>query len=380
MDKVLFEGGAQLPGVILRKVYKRYGKLEAVKNVSFESPKGQFFCLLGPSGAGKTSILKMIGGVEEATSGEIYIDDVLMNDIQPQDRDIAMMFENYALYPHLTVFQNMQSPYMARRRKKQYSSQEVEKIVRKAARFLSIEEFLDRYPKELSGGQKQRVALGRALVRKPSVFLLDEPIAHLDAKLRYDMITEFKKIHEEVGSTFIYATPDQLETMSLANMVAVINKGEIHQIGTPKDVFLNPSDEFVARFTGDPPMNLFNCILRKENGILFLAGEGFKFIISSELTKKLESNDKNRAIRVGIRPTDINISSEKGDGCSIPAKISVFEPLGRYAIVDAEVNRILLKIKVRGRFPAKEGQSVWLNFDEKKLHFFDSNTSLALNL
>jgi multiple sugar transport system ATP-binding protein len=369
-----------LLGVILKNIYKKYGDLNAVKEVSFECQKGQFICLLGPSGAGKTSILKMIAGVEEVTSGEIYIDNVLVNDVQPQDRDVAMMFENYALYPHFTVFKNLQSPYTSAMRRTKYSSQEVEKIVREVAKFLSIEEFLDRYPKELSGGQKQRVALGRALVRKPSIFLLDEPIAHLDAKLRHNMLTEFKKIHEEAGGTFIYATPDQLEAMSLADVIVVINKGEIHQIGTPKDIFLNPKDEFVAGFTGDPPMNLFNCVFQKDKGSLLLAGGGIELMLSKELTKKLVNALLSEEIRAGIRPMDISITSEKRDEYSVPVKIHIIEPLGRFAIVTAGVNQMLFKIKVRGYLNIKEDQLVWLNFDENKLHFFDCNNSLALKL
>ncbi|TET29136.1 ABC transporter ATP-binding protein [Candidatus Aerophobetes bacterium] len=367
-----------MPGVSLKNIWKKYGGVEAVKGVSFDCQKGQFFCLLGPSGAGKTSILKMTAGVEEVTSGEIYIEDRLVNDVKPQERDIAMMFENYALYPHLTVFGNMASPLSSHIRKAKYSSNEIGKIIRETARLLSIEELLDRYPRQLSGGQKQRAALGRALVRKPSVFLLDEPISHLDAKLRHNMRTELKKIHEEVGVSLIYATPDQLEAISMADVIAVINKGEIQQIGTPEEVFDHPANEFVAGFIGEPPMNLFSCSLRKKTGELFLRIGDFELMLSQEVKKKLEEQMVSDEIKAGIRPTNLHVTKRKKDKNSIGTEIYVFEPLGRYSIATARVNNILLKIKIRGHFEATEGEQVWLNFDTNKFHFFETKSGSAI--
>jgi len=322
--------------------------------------------------------LKMIAGVEEISSGKIFIDDKNMNDVRPQERDIAMMFENYALYPHLTVFQNMAAPYVSSMRKGKYSKDNVDEIVRKAARLLSIEELLNRYPKQLSGGQKQRVALGRALVRQPSVFLLDEPISHLDAKLRHSMRTEIKKIHEEAGISFIYATPDQLEAISMADIIAVINKGEIQQIGTPDEIFSKPRNEFVAGFVGDPPMNFFDCAIQKENGALLLQNEDFRLPLSKELAKRLESMSLPDETRAGIRPTHIAITTAKAGGNDIEAKISVLEPLGRYAIVTVNVHKLLFRIKVRGYPGLTEGQSVWLGMDQSNLHFFDRKTGQAV--
>ena len=367
-----------MAGISLVNVWKKYGTVEAVKGISLNCPKGQFFCLLGPSGAGKSSILKMIAGVEEVSSGEIYIDDHLQNDVRPQERDIAMMFENYALYPHLTVFKNMAAPYVSSMRRAKYSAKEVEEIVRKAARLLSIEELLNRYPKQLSGGQKQRVALGRALVRKPAAFLLDEPISHLDAKLRHNMRTELKKIHEEAGVIFIYATPDQLEAISMADVIAVINKGEVQQIGTPEEIFENPRNEFVAGFVGDPPMNLFDCAVRKANGTLLLRDADFSLALSRELGKRLEGATLPEEVRVGIRPTNISISAEKKDENEVSAKISILEPLGRYTIATVSVNKMFFKIKVGGHLRLAEGQSVWLGFDQNKLHLFDRKTGHAV--
>ena len=367
-----------MPGVKVKDVWKKYGKVDAVRGVNLDCERGQFFCLLGPSGAGKTSLLKMIAGVEEVTSGEIYIDDQLVNDMRPQDRDVAMMFENYALYPHLTVYENMSSPYKAPMRKTQYSSNQVDEIIKETARLLSIEELLDRYPKQLSGGQKQRAALGRALVRKPSVFLFDEPISHLDAKLRHNMRTELKKIHEEIGVSFVYATPDHLEAISMADIIAVINQGEVHQIGTPKEVFEKPQNEFVAGFIGDPPMNLFDCDLNVENGRLVLRIGTSNITLPQELGKMMEEKRLSGRIRAGIRPTNVHIRKDAPAKDGIPAEIYVYEPLGRYTIATVRTNDMLLKIKTKGYLKIEEGESVWLSFDADKFHFFNKETGLAI--
>jgi len=370
----------QLPGISVRNICKKYGAVEAVKNVSFDCQSGRFFCLLGPSGAGKTTILKIIAGVEEVASGEIYIDDRLVNDIRPQERDVAMMFENYALYPHLTVYGNMASPYTSAIRKSRYSPEEVDKTIKEVATSLSIENLLARYPKELSGGQKQRAALGRALVRKPSVFLLDEPISHLDAKLRHNMRTELKKIHEQIGTSFVYATPDQLEAISMADVIAVIDRGQIQQIGTPDDVFEKPANEFVASFMGEPPMNLFDGVLREENREPLLRIANFDLALPVELGKALEQKIPHGEVRAGIRPTHINIGKSPTDRNSIPAEIYVFEPLGRYAIVTARVNGLLLKVKTRGQLKITEGESVWLDFDLNRLYFFDTKIRTSITI
>ena len=367
-----------MPGVSLRNIWKKYDGVEAVRGVSFDCQKGQFFCLLGPSGAGKTSILKMTAGVEEVTSGEIYIEDRLVTDVKPQERDIAMMFENYALYPHLTVFGNMASPLGSPIRKTKYSPDKIEETIREIARLLSIEELLDRYPRQLSGGQKQRAALGRALVRKPAVFLLDEPISHLDAKLRHNMRTELKKIHEEVGVSLIYATPDQLEAISMADIIAVMNKGEIQQIGTPQEVFDHPANEFVAGFIGEPSMNLFDCTLQEKAGQLFLTIENFELMLPQEVKRKLQEKTLPDEIKAGIRPTNLHVTKSKKDKNSVSAEIYVLEPLGRYTIATARVDSMLLRIKVRGHFEAAEGESVWLNFDGDKFHFFERKSGSAI--
>jgi multiple sugar transport system ATP-binding protein len=369
-----------LPGVAVKELWKRYGSLNAVKGVSFNCEMGTFFCLLGPSGAGKSSILKMIAGVEEITRGEVYIDDHLVNNVRPQERDTAMMFENYALYPHMSVFENMASPYRSPLRKSQYSRSEIETTIKKVARLLSMEELLDRYPKELSGGQKQRVALGRALVRNPSVFLLDEPISHLDAKLRHNMRTELKKIHEQIRVSFIYATPDYLEAISMADRVAVLNEGEIQQLGTPSEIFDFPVNEFVAGFVGDPPMNLFECTLHSDKEKLFLGFGHSKIMLPDDFSRPLKARTYAAGLKVGIRPTQINVSLERRDENSVPADLLVFEPLGRYAVLTVRADGLILKIKSRERLQLKEDQSLWLNWETSKFHFFDKATGLAVGI
>jgi len=320
----------------------------------------------------------MIAGVEEVSSGKVFIGDKLMNEVRPQERDIAMMFENYALYPHMTVYQNMAAPYLSSMRKGSYSRANVDGIVRKAAHMLSIEDYLDRYPRQLSGGQKQRVALGRVLVRKPSIFLLDEPISHLDAKLRHSMRTEIKKIHEEAGISFIYATPDQLEAISMADVIGVINNGEIQQIGTPDQILSHPSNEFVAGFVGDPPMNIFDCTLQRAEGTLYLVSDNFRLSLSQELSARLEGAAFSEGVRAGVRPSQIAISVEKKGNDEIAAKISILEPLGRYTIVTVDVQKLSLKVKVWSELGFAEGQPVWLRFDQGKMHFFDKKTGKAI--
>ena len=367
-------------GVTVKELWKTYGSLNAVQGVSFGCERGTFFCLLGPSGAGKSSILKMIAGVEEISRGEVHINDRLVNDVRPQERDAAMMFENYALYPHMRVFENMASPYRSPLRKSQYSREEVETKIREVARLLSMEELLDRYPKELSGGQKQRVALGRVLVRRPSVFLLDEPISHLDAKLRHDMRTELKKIHEQVGVSFIYATPDYLEAMSMADSVAVLNEGKIQQMGTPSEIFNYPVNEFVAGFTGDPPMNVFECKLHGEKEKLFMRFGCSQILLPDDVGGFLKRENHSLEIRAGIRPTDIDVSTEKRYESSIPAKLLVFEPLGRHVILTVETDGLVLKIKSRERLKLKEGQSLWLDWNPSRFHFFEKETGLSIGI
>src|SRR5277367_307827 len=248
--------------VALRKIVKTFDKTPAVQGIDLDIADREFVVLVGPSGCGKTTTLRMIAGLEEATSGEIYIGDQLVNDVPPKDRDIAMVFQNYALYPHMTVFENMSFGL----RLKRFPKPEIRERVQAAARILDITDLLDRRPKQLSGGQRQRVAMGRAIVRNPKVFLFDEPLSNLDAKLRVQMRIEIKKVHQKVRTTTVYVTHDQVEAMTLADRVVVMNKGRIEQIATPQDLYHHPRTRFVAGFIGSPAMNFLRCRL-EQNGV-----------------------------------------------------------------------------------------------------------------
>jgi multiple sugar transport system ATP-binding protein len=258
--------------IILKNIYKQYkeGKVQALQDLSLECEDGKFFCLLGPAGAGKTTTIKLIAGNEPVDRGSIFLDDTDVTNLEPKDRNIAVAYETYALYPHLTVRENLRFPLEAPIRKNEFSSSEKDTRVVEIANLLGIGELLERFPRQLSGGQRQRVALGRALVRNPKAYLLDEPIAHLDAKLRHRMRGELKRIQMDLGITTLYTTPDQLEALSLADHIAVINNGAIEQIGTPDEVYNKPANGFVARFVGDPPMNMLESNLDGDQ--LILAG------------------------------------------------------------------------------------------------------------
>src|ERR1700716_4530903 len=256
--------------VRVRKVFKHYGVVEAVRGIDLDIADREFVVLVGPSGCGKTTTLRMIAGLEDTTAGEIFIGDQLVNDVPPKDRDIAMVFQNYALYPHMTVFENMSFGL----RLKKFPKPEIKERVQVAARILDITDLLDRRPKQLSGGQRQRVAMGRAIVRNPKVFLFDEPLSNLDAKLRVQMRIEIKKVHQKVRTTTVYVTHDQVEAMTLADRVVVMNHGRIEQIGTPNELYHNPATRFVAGFIGSPAMNFMPCRLEDVAGRLYIPLHG----------------------------------------------------------------------------------------------------------
>src|SRR5467141_719140 len=260
--------------VALRNIVKTFDKTPAVQGIDLDISDREFIVLVGPSGCGKSTTLRMIAGLEEATSGEIYIGDQLVNDVPPKDRDIAMVFQNYALYPHMTVFENMSFGL----RLKKFPKAEIKERVQGAARILDITELLDRRPKQLSGGQRQRVAMGRAIVRNPKVFLFDEPLSNLDAKLRVQMRIEIKRVHQKVRTTTVYVTHDQVEAMTLADRVVVMNAGTIDQVGTPNDLYHSPRTRFVAGFIGSPAMNFLPCRIEENAGALSLRlGNGLAF-------------------------------------------------------------------------------------------------------
>src|SRR3954463_9314529 len=292
--------------VSLRKVVKKYDEVEAVSAIDLDIADKEFVVLVGPSGCGKSTTLRMIAGLEDITGGEIAVDGEIVNDVPPKDRDMAMVFQNYALYPHMTVYQNMSFGL----RLKHYPKDEIEKRVQEAARILDIKDLLDRKPRQLSGGQRQRVAMGRAIVRNPKVFLFDEPLSNLDAKLRVQMRTEIKRVHQKVRTTTVYVTHDQVEAMTLADRVVVMNRGLIEQIGAPNELYHDPATRFVAGFIGSPAMNFVPCRLEDVAGKLHIRlTDRIAFPLPPKRAARYQGVTRNEKLLLGLRPEHITEAS-----------------------------------------------------------------------
>ena len=354
---------------------KKFDKTVAVDGVSFDVKDGEFIVLLGPSGCGKTTTLRCIAGLETPDEGEIYIDDKMVNDLPPKDRDIAMVFQSYALYPHMTVYGNLAFPLKMRKLPKE----EIDKKVKEVAKLLRIEELLDRKPKQLSGGQQQRVALGRALVRTPKVFLMDEPLSNLDAKLRVYMRAELKKLQRDLKITTIYVTHDQAEAMAMADRIAVMNKGKILQYSEPHHVYEKPANLFVAGFIGSPPMNFIKAsIVEKDSRIILDAGF-FQYELERELGEIVKREASGSEVVIGFRPEHMILSKERRADSVFQADVYVIEPMGSNIIVDLKAGEYLLKAVTP---PTVEipppGQKVWVGFPLEKLHVFDAKTEKTL--
>ncbi|NNG02263.1 MAG: sn-glycerol-3-phosphate ABC transporter ATP-binding protein UgpC [Desulfobacteraceae bacterium] len=319
--------------VVLKNVCKRFGDVVAVDDVNLTIADREFVVIVGPSGCGKTTILRMVAGLEEITGGEIRIGDRMVNDLAPKDRNIAMVFQSYALYPHMNVFNNI--AYGLKMRK--IPKPERESLISKAATILNIENLMHRKPGQLSGGQRQRVALGRAIVRDPDVFLFDEPLSNLDAKLRLQTRTELKKLHERLQATAIYVTHDQVEAMTMGNRIVVVNKGAIQQVGSPLTVYRHPANQFVAGFIGSPAMNFIPCRLRRKMDATVLDNGDFSIPLAPALGKRLQATGENEFI-FGIRPEDIMENNHNTqlpvDYPSFKAGVHVIEPLGKEISID----------------------------------------------
>lgn len=355
----------------LANVTKKFKDSTVVNHIDLLAKDKEFIALVGPSGCGKTTTLRMIAGLEELTEGTIYIGDVKVNDVSPKDRDIAMVFQNYALYPHMSVYKNMSFGLRLRGLHKS----EIDTRVREGARILGIEELLGRKPKELSGGQRQRVAMGRAIVRKPHAFLFDEPLSNLDAKLRVQMRGELAKLHEQLETTIVYVTHDQIEAMTLAERIVVMKDGIIMQIGTPLQIYNNPSNIFVAGFVGSPAMNFFDVLVTEQNGSLLLKGEVFTFSIPKPLIDRYLKAKDQMAI-LGIRPQDIFDKEVRGPfpgGELLRATVEVVEPVGSEVILLASCGSAQLTATVDPKTLATPHAAIEFLVDMNKMHLFDKD-------
>lgn len=347
--------------VVLRNVEKRFGKIQALRGINLEVQDGEFLVLLGPTGAGKTTTLRIVSGLEEPDQGEVFINGVRMNGVAPRDRNCAFVFQNYILYPHLTVYDNMAFPL--RSKLWRMDEGEIRKRVEHVARVLKIEHLLQRKPDKLSGGEQQRVALGRAMVRNPRVFLMDEPLSNLDAKLREEMRVELKSLQKNLGATFFFVTHDHVEAMTLGDRVAVLNQGVLQQVGTPEEVYEYPANLFVARFVGNPEMNLLEGFL--EGRKLFLKSLGF----SLELEKVLEGKEFPSRVLVGLRPENILLGQGENFG-----EVYLVEDLGGDKIVRLRAGEVLLRVRVPKEATFSVGEKVPYSLLWEKLLFFDPVT------
>jgi len=369
----LFDGEELLARVVIKELSKTFGTTRAVKELNLEVQDKNFVVLLGPSGCGKTTTLRCIAGLETPDEGEIYIGDKLVNDLPPKERDVSMVFQSYALYPHMTVFDNIAFPLKMRKVPKE----EIKRRVERTAELLQISHLLKRKPKQLSGGEAQRTALGRAIVRDPHVFLMDEPLSNLDAKLRIYMRAELKKLQKDLGVTTIYVTHDQMEAMTMADKVAVMSKGELQQYDTAYEIFQHPASLFVAGFIGSPPMNFVDCTLLEEPVCCLDAG-CFTLPISTDIKDIIVKNAESSALILGFRPEDVEITTKKTPGSLAQAEIYVTEPLGSETIVDFKIEDVLLKAKAPADFQGKLGDKFWIKVDQEKIHVFDKKTEKAI--
>jgi multiple sugar transport system ATP-binding protein len=356
-----------MASVSLTEVTKSFGALEVLHPLSLEILHKAFLVLVGPSGCGKTTLLRMIAGLEDVTSGTIAIDGRVVNDLQPKDRDIAMVFQDYALYPHMTVYENMAFGLIYRDQPKD----EIRRRVEHAARILNIEDYLARRPRQLSGGQRQRVAMGRAIVRDPKVFLFDEPLSNLDAKLRVQMRTEMKKLHKRVATTTIYVTHDQVEAMTLADRVVVMRDGRVEQIGTPDMIYNQPASTFVAGFIGAPTMNLVAARIEHRNGTLVVAlGSEASFVVPTARAAAYR-DWAGREVIFGLRPEHLAWTGAQVDATTIEVTASVVEPLGADTLVFFEIAGLEMVARLPPEAARQTGDRIRLQPDLGRMHLFD---------
>ena len=364
----------------LQHINKTYPNgFEAVKDFNLEIADKEFIIFVGPSGCGKSTTLRMIAGLEEISSGTLKIGDRVVNDVEPKDRDIAMVFQSYALYPHMTVYDNMAFSLKLRKVPKA----EIDKMVREAAKILDLEKLLDRKPKALSGGQRQRVAMGRAIVRSPKVFLMDEPLSNLDAKLRVQMRTEISKLHQRLGATIIYVTHDQTEAMTLGTRIVVMKDGVVQQVDTPQNLYNAPGNLFVAGFIGSPQMNMVDAVVEKKGDDVYLAiGKTASIKLPVVKAKKLfDGGYVGKTVVMGIRPEDLKdeeVALAVANEATIEAKIEVYELLGAEVFLYFDIEGANFTARVNPRTTARTGDTVKFALDVEKIHVFDKETELTI--
>ena len=359
--------------VVLNDLVKSYGSFNAVNNVSLTVNDGEFVALVGPSGCGKTTTLNLVAGLIPITSGDIVIGDRVVNDLDPKDRDIAMVFQNYALYPQKTVYKNLAFPLQMRKLPKD----EIDRKVREAARVLDMTHLLERKPRELSGGQQQRVALGRALVRDPAVFLMDEPLSNLDAKLRVQMRSEIKRFHQDLKATVIYVTHDQLEAVTMADKMAVMSGGVLQQYDSPAEVFAHPRNTFVAGFVGSPAMSLIPLEVGTESGATVLRSpDGWSLPLTPENARRVAKASTAKVI-LGARHSTLKVHKSATPG-TVAGKVYTVEPTGDITFVQVYLGDHIVIVSLEPQVPITPDEPVWVEFDQDKLHLFDGETQQAL--
>ena len=368
-----------MASLLLKNVTKKYPNgFVAVKEFNLEIKDKEFIIFVGPSGCGKSTTLRMIAGLEDISSGELYIDDKLVNDVEPKDRDIAMVFQNYALYPHMSVYDNMAFGLKLRKTPKD----EIDQKVRNAARILDLEHLLDRKPKALSGGQRQRVAMGRAIVRSPKVFLMDEPLSNLDAKLRGQMRVEISKLHQRLETTIIYVTHDQTEAMTLGTRIVVMKDGVIQQVDSPQTLYDKPCNKFVAGFIGAPQMNMIDAAVGKDGSDVTLSFGGHTVALPEGKAKKLEeAGYVGKTVTLGIRPEDLHDEESflsMSPKSVFDATIRVYEMLGSEVLLYFDIDDADFTAKVNPRTTARPGDTIQLALDLEKIHIFDKDTELVV--
>ena len=360
--------------VVLKELNKKYDEVHAVKDVNLTIRDKEFMVLVGPSGCGKTTTLRMVAGLEEITAGEISIGERVVNDLPPKDRDIAMVFQNYALYPHMSVYDNMAFGLKMRK----FPKTEIQKRVQEAAEILGIQELLKRKPRQLSGGQRQRVAVGRAIVRHPQVFLFDEPLSNLDAKLRVQMRVELKRLHERLETTAIYVTHDQVEAMTLGSRVVVMKDGWVQQVGEPMEIYTRPQNKFVAGFIGSPAMNFIPVTIAEASGSLYCQANGLRVKAPAALQNRLGAY-KGQTLTLGVRPEDLRVSSATDPDTTFDAVVDVVEPLGAEILLDATVAGQSVVARVEPSVKARPHEKIRLSFVPERMHFFDNKTEQVVN-